>query len=262
MYTNGKIEIGKGVETLKKGYEKYKVVENKALSTNVYELILTPEDGSQIQGEPGQFFMLKVGLEMDPLLPRPLSINDLKDNKISFLHEVVGRGTEILSKLKLDDTVEIMGPIGNGFDLNVEGKIALVSGGAGIAPMRYLCKKLKGEIDIYAGFRDEVFGIEDLKDCAKNIYIATESGREGHKGFVTDNLIPENYDYVISCGPTPMMKVVQKMCEGKTNLYLSLESRMACGVGACTGCSCENITGRKHVCKDGPVFKGEEVILQ
>lgn len=246
---------------MKKVYEKYKVVENKSLATNVYELVLTTEDDGKIEGLPGQFFMVKVGTKMDPILPRPFSINDLKDNNISFLHEVVGRGTEILSKLKPGDTVEVMGPLGNGFDLDVQGKIALVSGGAGIAPMRYLAKKLNAEIDIYAGYRDEVFGIEDLSEYVENIYLATESGRIGHKGFVTDNLNPSDYDYVISCGPTPMMEVVQKMCKDKTNLYLSLESRMACGVGACTGCSCGNVAGRKHVCSDGPVFKGEEVIF-
>lgn len=247
---------------MKKGYKKYKVISNKSLATNVFELVLKLEDNETIEGLPGQFYMVKIGDSLDPLLPRPFSINDLKNNGVSFLYEIMGRGTEALSKLRPGDLVEAMGPLGEGFDLSVEGKIALVSGGAGIAPMRYLAKNLKNsEIDIYTGYRDEVYGFEDLEEYVKNIYVATESGLTGHKGFVTDNFKPEEYDYVISCGPTPMMKVVQSMCKDKTNLYLSLESRMACGVGACFGCTCGNIDGNKHVCTDGPVFKGEEVIF-
>ncbi len=247
---------------MKKGYEKYEVISNESLAMDVYELVLKSKDDAIIEGLPGQFYMVKIGSSLDPLLPRPFSINDLKNNEITFLYEIMGRGTEMLSKLRPGDSVEAMGPLGEGFDLSIEGKIALVSGGAGIAPMRYLAKSLKNsKIDIYTGYRDEFYGFEDLDDYVEDIHVATESGRTGHKGYVTDNFKPEEYDYVISCGPTPMMKVLQKMCIDKTKLYLSLESRMACGVGACFGCTCGNVEGNKHVCTDGPVFKGEEVIF-
>ena len=252
-----------------KGYRQGEIYSNVEIAKNIYEMKLRischPEhsEGSFL-GSPGQFYMLK-SWNLDPFLPRPISIANVEENKLVFLYEVKGKGTEIFSKLKPGDNLELLGPLGNGFNLkNVANKsvpcqIAIVSGGIGIAPMIYLAKQLQGNIDFYCGFRDEIYYINIIKDSVDNIYISTENGSYGHKGFVTELFTPEKYDLVYTCGPIPMMKKVIDMA--KSEVFVSMESRMACGIGACLGCTIETKTGMKRVCKDGPVFLGEEVVF-
>ena len=269
---------------MKPGYRQAIICSNTEIATNIYEMKVTftqndkskchPEtdrmsfadEGFNYLGFPGQFYMLK-SWELDPFLPRPISIANIEDDMIIFLYEVRGKGTDVFSKLKSGDTLELLGPLGNGFDLEkVANKtslchIAIISGGIGIAPMIYLAKELQGNIDFYCGFRDEVYYIDKIKKYVDNIYITTEDGSIGHKGFVTELFVPEKYDMVLSCGPIPMMKNVVNMVGDKIPVFLSMESRMACGIGACLGCSIETTLGMKRVCKDGPVFSGREVVF-
>lgn len=242
---------------MKHSYIKGIIHSNIQISTNIYELKIKSED---IDGRPGQFYMIR-GWELDPFLSRPISICDISNGMMTFLYEVMGKGTHIISNLKKGDTLELLGPLGNGFDFDLKGNIAIISGGIGIAPMIYLIKELQANIDFYCGFRNEVYYIDKLKKYVSNVYISTENGSVGHKGFVTELFIPEKYDAVLTCGPIPMMKAVAEICEDKVPVYISMENRMACGVGACLGCTIETTSGMKRVCKDGPVFTGEEVFF-
>lgn len=233
------------------------IYSNIEISPNIYEIVLEGD----FKGLPGQFYMVRGWNELDPFLPRPISICDIENGRIKFLYEVRGRGTHIISRLRKGDKLSILGPLGNGFDFEAQGKIALISGGIGIAPMLYLAKNLSEEIDIYSGFRNNAYFLDQIRPYVKNIFIATEDGSTGHKGFVTELFNPSKYDLVLTCGPIPMMEAVIKMCKGIVPIYVSMENRMACGIGACLGCTIETIRGMERVCKEGPVFKGEEVVL-
>ena len=243
-------------------YKKSKVLYNEKVIDNIYKMVC--EDENDIK--PGQFYMLK--LNGETLLPRPISICEKEGNKITFLYAVVGKGTEEFSKLKQGEYINLTGPLGNGFDLDeVNGKIAIVSGGIGTAPMIEVAKRLREKhenisIDVYAGFRDDVYLIEELQNYANKVKVTTNTGKHGHKGFVTDILKPEEYDIVLCCGPEIMMKKVIEMCKEKNvKILVSMEKHMACGVGACLVCTCKTKDGFKRTCKDGPVFDGYYVEL-
>jgi len=236
-----------------------KTYENVEISEGVYMLSIK----GKFNVKPGQFFMIKLG-DLEPLLPRPISVYDVTDEKISFLYGVVGKGTKLLSKLKENDEVQIMGPLGNGFDVEkIKGKIAVVSGGIGIAPLIYLIKKLTGcKIDLYSGFRTVDYSVDTVEGYVNKVSLSTESGLKGHKGYVTDLINPQNYTMVICCGPEIMMKKVVNLCNDvKVPVYVSMETHMACGIGACLVCTCKTVGGNKRTCKDGPVFLGKDLIF-
>ena len=239
-------------------YVKSKVYENLNIKGNVYRLTIEGE----FHIKPGQFFMLRAWGK-DPFLSRPISVHNVENGRISFLYEVKGKGTNLLKALKSGNYINILGPLGNGFDLNnISGNVAIVSGGIGIAPMLYNIRKLNGIVDLYLGFKDEPYMVDEMSEFANRAYISTDSGKEGYKGVITDIFTPENYDYVLCCGPKIMMKKVVDMCKAKSvPCYVSLESYMACGVGACLGCAVKTTSGMKRVCKDGPVFLGKEVVF-
>lgn len=227
----------------------YKVLENRYLGDDMY---LIRVEG-KFEGKMGQFYMLRAW-DTYPLLSRPISIYDIDDNSISFLYKVFGEGTQIFSKLKEGDTIKLEGPYGNGYE-KVEGKVALVGGGIGIAPLYLVAKNIEN-CDAYLGFRNEAILIDDFKELCNEVHVVTGDT------FVTDILDTERYDYILTCGPTPMMEKLVKMVEGtKTKIMVSLENHMACGVGACLVCTCKTKSGNKKTCKDGPVFWGEDVIF-
>ncbi|NJB04592.1 dihydroorotate dehydrogenase electron transfer subunit, partial [Clostridioides difficile] len=146
------------------------------------------------------------------------------------------------------------GPYGNGY-AKVDGKVALVGGGIGVAPLYLVAKNIKN-CDAYLGFREDVILEDEYKQVCNKVY--TTVGNT----FVTDIIDVEKYDYILTCGPTPMMEKLVKMVEGtKTRIMVSLENHMACGVGACLVCTCKTNGGNKKTCKDGPVFWGEDVIF-
>ncbi|MFT5871784.1 MAG: dihydroorotate dehydrogenase electron transfer subunit [Clostridium sp.] len=236
-----------------------KTYENVEISEGVFKLSIK----GTFNVKPGQFFMLKVG-EREPLLPRPISVYDVDDMSISFLYQIVGEGTKLLSKLSENDEVQLMGPLGNGFEVEkIKGKIAVVSGGIGIAPLTYLIKKLTDcEIDLYAGFRTVDYSMDTVERFVKDVYLSTESGKIGHKGYITDIINPQKYQTIICCGPEIMMKKVISICnDAKVPVYVSMESHMACGIGACLVCTCKTKDGNKRTCKDGPVFNGKDLIF-
>lgn len=247
---------------MKKYEEKLlKVSSNEQITESIFKIRLE----GQFKGVPGQFYMLKSWND-EPVLWRPISIHRIDDSGIEFMINKFGRGTEILSKLKENDEIKVMGPLGNGFPLdNIQGKVAVVAGGIGVAPMAFLADKIKDKVEdihIYAGFRDESFGIDELGVSRDKITISTETGVEGLKGYVTDALDTSKYDLVICCGPEVMMHKVIRMCrETGTSIYISEEKRMACGIGACLVCTCKTKHGNKRTCSDGPVFNGDDIIL-
>ena len=227
----------------------YKVIENRYVGEEMYYIKIAGDFDAKM----GQFYMLRAW-DKYPLLSRPISIYDIDEEGISFLYKVVGEGTKILSRLKKDDSITLQGPYGNGFE-KVEGRVALVGGGVGIAPLYMVAKNIEN-CDCYLGFRDEAIMTEDFEKVCSNVYTTTGDT------FVTDIIDVEKYDYILTCGPTPMMKKLMSMTENTdTRIQVSLENRMACGVGACLVCTCKTHSGNKKTCKDGPVFWGEDVIL-
>lgn len=240
---------------------KSRITENKLISPKIYKLIVESDKFNE-DIKPGQFFMLKT-LNNEFLLPRPISVNDAEENKIVFLYRVEGVGTAAISKMIINDEIQVFGPLGNGFDMNIlKGKIAIVGGGIGIAPLLYLAKKLGKNADVYLGYRDSVYIAEEFENYTDNLVIVTEDGKTGQKGFVTEYIKVENYDFIVTCGPEIMMnKIIAKCRDKNIKCYVSLERRMACGLGACLGCTVETINGNKRACKDGPIFSSKELIL-
>lgn len=240
-------------------YTVSKVVENVEIANGIYKITVAGTPGAK----PGQFFLLRAW-GMEPLLSRPISVYDVDGDKISFLYEVRGEGTKLFKKLKKDDEMQLTGPLGNGFDVErIRGKVAVIAGGIGIAPMKYVIKSMKdSSVDLYAGFRDDVYLVDEFEEYVEDIKVTTNSGKHGHKGFVTDLFNPMEYNAVLCCGPEVMMKRVVEICKDcATPVYVSMEKHMACGVGACLVCTCKTKNGNKRTCKDGPVFSGEDVIF-
>lgn len=228
------------------------------------------DDEMACNTKPGQFLSLYCK-DGSRLLPRPISVCEIDKIKgaLRLVYRVVGSGTEEFSYMQVGDTIEVMGPLGNGFTL--EGKKAiLIGGGIGIPPMLELAKQLECEKQIVLGYRDDLFLNEDFTAYG-NVYISTEDGSTGTKGNVID-AIKENHleaDIIFACGPTPMLKGVKTYAlEHGIKAQLSLEERMACGIGACLACVCKSKekdhhtnVNNKRICKEGPVFYAEEVEL-
>lgn len=222
------------------------------------------------RAHPGQFVMIRVGAQADPLLRRPFSICGVrKDGGLLILYRVVGRGTRIMAGVGPGTGFDVLGPLGNGFDFPAQpGESLLVAGGMGIAPLSFLAQRTGQEVQILAGYAcaDQQIPFEclGLSHCA--VLVATEDGTIGHHGRVTDLLqesvkhIPHGYAQVYACGPIPMLMAVADLTLRQgIACQVSLESTMACGLGACQGCAVPAAPGSDrryyHVCQDGPVFK-------
>ena len=240
------------------------VLRQETVAEDIMRLTVQWQDRSR-EPHAGQFYMLRAWkAEEAPLLSRPISVHrfDREKKEISFLYEVRGTGTQKLAALRPGDTVALTGPSGRGFpvDGTLGGAVALVGGGIGTAPLLQLAAELAAQgvdVDLYAGFRDEPYRVDAFSAACRSVHIATDSGRHGHHGFVTDLLDPAKYTAVCTCGPEIMMEKVAKMClRAGVRVYVSREAKMACGVGACLGCTCKSKNGGVSVCKDGPVFEG------
>ncbi len=247
------------------------VVSQTGLGDNVYSMWIETKEITS-QAVPGQFVDLytKDGAK---LMPRPISIceTDKENGLLRLVYRVAGGGTEEFSHYKEGASIEILGPLGNGFPLGAaeKGKKAfLIGGGIGIPPMLELAKQLSCEKQVVLGYRDALFLNEEFLPYG-NTYIATEDGSAGTKGNVLDAIREHDLkaDVIFACGPTPMLKALKAYAfENKTECYLSLEEKMACGIGACLACVCKSsqvdehsMVHNKRICKDGPVFKAEEV---
>ena len=225
---------------------------------------------------PGQFVHISCGTEgsTDPLLRRPISIHKINKKKgtIELYYLVVGKGTTLLSQRLADDNISVMGPLGRGFELNIqEQKAILVGGGMGIAPLLALAEELKlqgKEVIVLLGAADAQ-GLNRSKAFEEfgQVIEVTQDGSLGKKGLVTEHLtslIDKGNTVIYSCGPEGMLKAVVEIADQlNVPCQISLEASMACGVGACLGCTCVSGVkgGYPKVCKDGPVFWSNEVIL-
>lgn len=213
------------------------------------------------EGKCGQFYMLhpNPGQTTDPLLGRPICIHDCVDGNCSFLYRLAGKGTHLLEQKRPGDEVAAYGPYGNGFT-PVDSDVALIGGGIGIAPLYFFAKTQRKlypnrRIEAYLGFVEKPFMVPYFRALADKVHVNVG-------GYITSDVPFSSGKDVMyyACGPTPMMRAAKIEAE-KTNstLYVSLEERMACGVGACLGCTCHTISGNKRVCTDGPVFLASEV---
>ncbi|MCI8483924.1 MAG: dihydroorotate dehydrogenase electron transfer subunit [Lachnospiraceae bacterium] len=251
--------------------EKFKeqavIIRQEEISYRIYSMWLKT-DKIAGQAKPGQFLSIYCH-EGSRLLPRPISICEIDraDQAVRIVYRVVGKGTEELSGMRTGGSLEVVGPLGNGFPLK-EKKAFLIGGGIGIPPMLQLAKELQCEKQIVLGYRDSLFLQKEFKRQG-NVYVATEDGSYGTEGNVLDAIRENGLDgeIIYACGPTPMLRAVKAYAaEKKIECWLSLEERMACGIGACLACVCRSRekdshtnVNNKRVCKEGPVFRAEEV---
>ncbi len=251
-----------------------KIISNTPVCANYFEMeIQAPWIAKK--SSPGKFITVQIQTHTtDPLLKIPLAIHDTNNENISLLYRVVGAGTTLLSERHANETITLLGPLGNGFDLNpiIQNKnlnVIIVAGGCGIAPLYLLSKSIaentKNKIDFFIGVKtkDEIICEEKLKALnIKNIHIVTEDGSQGYQGYVTD-CVKEHIQktneplYIFGSGPSVMLDILREYsCHNKIPTQLSFESYMACGIGACLGCVVKfPEEEHKLCCKDGPIFK-------
>lgn len=236
-----------------RGENMAEVITNLEVAPSVFRMRVA----GQFAGKMGQFYMLRAW-DNYPVLSRPLSIFDLDENYIEFLYLAVGEGTSLFSKLKPGDPISLDGPFGNGFpEVHEQAKVAFIGGGIGIAPFYHALRSIP-HADVYLGYSKEGYMIEEFQEAT------TGKVEVNIGGIILDQVDFYEYDYIFSCGPHPMLRAVQQKqlhTNSKADVYVSLENRMACGVGACLVCSVKCVDKRKKACADGPVFRAEEVIL-
>ncbi|MBR0146301.1 MAG: dihydroorotate dehydrogenase electron transfer subunit [Eubacterium sp.] len=251
------------------------VVSQSKITDDIYSLVLKAWKIAE-EAVPGQFVSLYTH-DSSRLLPRPISLCEVNRNKgtIRLVYRVVGSGTTEFSGYRSGDQVQVMGPLGNGFNLECREPV-LMGGGIGIPPMLELAKRLsekginKKNLHVILGFRDTAFLADEFKKIA-TVHIASDTGAVGFHGNVVDLARSENVigDMIFACGPTPMLRAIKRYAyENDYPAQLSLEEHMACGIGACLACVCKTAEVDSHfkvntrrVCKDGPVFYAEEVEL-
>ena len=216
------------------------------------------------EARPGQFISV-YSQDGSRLLPRPISIceADPDEGRLRIVYRIAGKGTDEFSKYVSGDPIDIMGPLGNGFPQEGE-NVFLIGGGIGVPPMLEMAKQLNCEKQIILGYRDE-------NEAYGEVFVATEDGSVGTKGNVLDAIREQNLtaDVIYACGPTPMLRAIKEYAAEKgIKCYISLEEKMACGIGACLACVCQSKdvdhhsnVHNKRICKDGPVFLAEEVEL-
>jgi dihydroorotate dehydrogenase electron transfer subunit len=262
--------------------EKTEVLWNEGIGADYYKIGLKCASDYSMS-EPGQFVMLRIG-DMTPLLRRPFSIHRLiiSDEKIigiEILYKVVGQGTLQLSEYKPGDITDLLGPLGNGFSIpeNLR-NIFIVGGGVGIAPLYFLGSKLKdngmdlANITVFIGCRstEDLLCRGEFLDLGMNVHFTTDDGSGGEKGFITEPLekaiLQQSPDMICACGPTPMLKETARIAEKyRIPCQISIETMMACGIGACLGCvveTKENSDKYLHACKDGPVFDAGRIRIR
>ena len=247
---------------------KARVESQVQLADGVYSMgLLAPEIASAARA--GQFISVYTK-DKSKLLPRPISLCGIDRERgiLRIVYRVAGAGTAEFSAYRAGDSVEIMGPLGNGFTLK-DKKAILIGGGIGAPPMLELMKELSCERTAVLGYRDQQLFLKDEFEACGPVCVATEDGSAGTKGNVLDAIREQGVqgEIIYACGPTPMLRAVKAYAMEKgIECYISLEERMACGIGACLACVCQSkdVDSHSHVhnkriCKDGPVFAAEEV---
>ena len=248
------------------------VIEQKMIADGICSMWLDAKEVA-VQAKPGQFISVYSN-DKSRVLPRPISICEIDREKgtLRIVYRVVGKGTEEFSKAEAGDSFEILGPLGNGFPIEeAKGKKVLMIGGIGVPPMLQTAKEIEGEAIIVSGYRNQDLFLKEELESAGTLFIATEDGSVGTKGNVVD-AIRENQieaDMMFACGPKPMLRALKNYAlEKGIPCWISMEEKMACGVGACLACVCQSkdVDSHSHVhnkriCKDGPVFLSTEVEL-
>ena len=238
----------------------FTVKENRQLNPDTFLLVVYSPEMPEI--EPGQFVNIKVEHSPATFLRRPISVHNVDPDEglLYLLIKIAGQGTATLSKFKAGEKLNIILPLGNHFSLPDTGKCLLVGGGVGIAPLLHLAKELKAKgvtpvVLIGTRTASDIVLKEEYEKYA-TVYYTTEDGSYGEKGYPTQHsLLKEKFDHLFCCGPEPMMKAVARYAyENKIECEVSLENKMACGIGACLCCVNDTKEGHKCVCIDGPVF--------
>ena len=265
---------------------KVKILTKEEVAPNIHLIRLNAPAIAQ-EALPGQFIHIKCSVDNYPLLRRPISIHRInkKKGEIYILFQVMGEGTKLLAQKEVGDNLDILGPIGNGFNIYPESKkIMIIGGGIGVAPLLALCeesiRKVK-EVRVLIGAlkKELVIGEENFRELGAKVDVATDDGSYKYKCLVTDlleaTIIKEGWlgDQIFACGPKPMLKKISEIAlQANINCQVSLEERMGCGIGACLGCVCKIKAKEKNnnqnqikyiykrVCVDGPIFEGSEVI--
>jgi len=263
---------------------KEKIVSMEEIGPEIFKMSIQSEYVCE-NANPGQFVNVKCSDGITPLLRRPISICDVDRKKGTFdlVFQVRGAGTKYLSRKKSGSEIDIIAPLGKGFDISGKYKrIGVIGGGIGILPLLFLLRERKAlalkenetiKSLAYLGFKSAESAVlcEEFSHAADELYISTNDGSKGYHGLVTDllerGLEQADFDIIYTCGPKPMInKVIEIALSRKIPCQVSLEERMGCGVGACLVCACKTKRGDEweysHVCKDGPVFWGDELILE
>ena len=248
------------------------VISQECIAKDIYSMWISTKAIAR-EAKPGQFVSVYTK-DASRQLPRPISLCEIDREKdaLRIVYRIEGDGTREFSRLRAGDTIDILGPLGNGFPLEeAKGKrVMLMGGGIGIPPMLETAKAIQGEKIIVSGYRDELFLTEEL-NAAGQLYLATEDGSAGTKGNVLDAVKANRLeaDLIFACGPTPMLRAIKAYALDKgIPCWVSMEEKMACGIGACLACVCKSteVDGHsqvhnKRICKDGPVFLSTEVEL-
>lgn len=250
------------------------VIRQKEIGDGIFSMWIQTEKIGK-EAKPGQFVSL-YSKDGSKLLPRPISLCEIdrENSRLRLVYRVTGAktGTEEFSRLKAGDTIPVIGPLGNGFPVEkAEGKRAfLMGGGIGVPPILELAKQMQCEKkQIVVGYRNAQTFLKEEFEAVGELYISTEDGSVGTKGNVMDAIREQKLkaDIIYACGPTPMLRAIKQYAEENgIECYISLEERMACGIGACLACVCKSKekdahsnVNNKRICKDGPVFLSTEV---
>ncbi len=256
--------------------EKYReravVLSQEQIASQIFSMWLETERIARV-AKPGQFLSIYCE-DSGRMLPRPISVceADAGRGAVRIVYRTAGAGTAEFSRCRAGDRLDVMGPLGNGFPLERgQGRsVFLIGGGIGIPPLVQLARELGGGAQIIAGYRDELFLTDELSANGA-LYVATEDGSAGTKGNVLDCIREHGLtaDVIFACGPAPMLRALKAYAqEQRMECWLSLEERMACGIGACLACVCRSKevdahsgVRNKRICKEGPVFAAEEIEL-
>lgn len=246
---------------------KLKILSNTQLTEDIFRMWLSAENPNAFmaiqQTKAGQFMNIAI---KGCYLRRPISICDIDDNKICIVYKVVGKGTAVMSAMQAGELLDVLLPLGNGFDLTPAGETPLlIGGGVGVPPMLMLAKRLLEQtekVNVILGFntKKDIILVNEFKQAGCNVTVTTADGSEGKKGFVTDAMSDiQHISYYYACGPVPMLRALagRLTAEGQ----LSMEERMGCGFGLCMGCTCQTHEGAKQICTDGPVFRSTDIII-
>lgn len=256
---------------------KAKLLKKEELKPGIFKFAVQADEIIKT-AKPGNFIEIRVNDDIEPFLRRPISIHkiDKENGVLEFIFQEKGKGTKILSSRKEGELIDIIGPLGFGtFKYSSYQNLAIIGGGIGVFPLYELAKCAKQEnknINTYLGFRNKELVVleNEFKNVSNNLIITTDDGSYAEKGFAIDFLKKDieegKIDSIYACGPLPMLRAVRELAlEKNIPCQISLEEKMACGLGVCLGCAVKTAASHKetpeywHVCKAGPVFQAKDV---